>query len=82
MASHLEAIIIADDEESPGLEPGNSRPRRAPRRDYSYRDFESMIGESVGDEADTTPSRKRKRTEAEQLTAMVSVLRSTLFFLD
>ncbi|KAJ5456084.1 uncharacterized protein N7458_004348 [Penicillium daleae] len=78
MASHSNAIIIPDDEE-PCLEPGSSRPRRFPRRDYSYRDFESMIVEAVDDEADTTPSRKRKRTETKEPSTLVPVPHKTFF---
>ncbi|KAJ5971818.1 uncharacterized protein N7479_001736 [Penicillium vulpinum] len=66
MASPSDTIIITDDEELPSLEPGSSRPRRVPRLDYCYRDFESMIVESVADETDTIPSRKRKRTETKE----------------
>ncbi|OQD78930.1 hypothetical protein PENANT_c071G07560 [Penicillium antarcticum] len=66
MASPSDTIIITDDEELPSLEPGSSRPRKAPRRDYSYRNFENMIVEAVADETDTTPSRKRKRTETKE----------------
>jgi hypothetical protein len=66
MSSHSNAIIIADEEELPDLEPGNSRLRRVPRRGYSYPDLESM--EFGDDAADPTPSRKRKRTEKESLT--------------
>ena len=73
MASHSNAIIIADDEELPSLEPGSSRPRRAPRRDYSYREFETLIVEAVDNETDTTPSRKRKRTETKEASALVPV---------
>ncbi|KAJ6001658.1 hypothetical protein N7499_008851 [Penicillium canescens] len=64
MASHSDAIIIADDERLPNPEPGTSRPHRGPRRDYSYPDFESMVFSD--DAADTAPSRKRKRTETEE----------------
>lgn len=70
MASSFDTIVIADDEEFPSLEPGSSRPQRAPRRDYSYRDFESMIIESVNAEADPTPSRKRRRTETKEPSAL------------
>jgi hypothetical protein len=82
MASPSNTTIIADDEELPSLEPGSSRPRKAPRRDYSYRDFESMIVEAVDDETDTTPSRKRKRTETKELSALVPVPHKTFFVLD
>jgi hypothetical protein len=82
MASPSNTIIIADDEEFAGLEAGSSRPRRAPRRDYSYRDFESMIVEAVDGETDTTPSRKRKRTETKEPSALVPVPHMTFFPLD
>lgn len=82
MASPSDTIIITDDEELPSLEPGSSRPRRAPRRDYSYRDFESMIVESVADETDTTPSRKRKRTETKEPSTLVPVPHKPLFVLN
>jgi hypothetical protein len=82
MANPSNPIIIADDEELPSLEPGSSRPRRVPRRDYSYRDFESMVGEAVDEEADTTPSRKRKRTETKEPSTLVPVLYKTFFFLN
>jgi hypothetical protein len=36
MASPSNTTIIADDEELLSLEPISSRPRKAPRRDYSY----------------------------------------------
>ncbi|CAG8091507.1 unnamed protein product [Penicillium nalgiovense] len=67
MASPSDTIVIVDDEIFQSFEPGDSRPRRGPRRDYRYRDFESMIIESNADEVDTTPSRKRKRTESKEL---------------
>ncbi|CAG8902302.1 unnamed protein product [Penicillium egyptiacum] len=69
MASHSNTIIIADDEELPSLQPGGSRPRGGPRCDYSYREFEHMFGET-DDETDTTPSRKRKRTEMKEPSAL------------
>lgn len=47
--------------------------RPFPRRDYSYRDFESMIVEIVDDETDTTPSHKRKRNETKEPSASVPV---------
>lgn len=65
MSSHSNAIVIADDEELPDLEPGSSRLRHVPHRDHSDPDFENM---KFGDDADDrTPSRKRKRTEKESL---------------
>ncbi|KAJ5521452.1 hypothetical protein N7527_005567 [Penicillium freii] len=64
MASHSDAIIIADDKRLPKPEPGTSRPQRGPRRDYSYPDFESLV--FTDNVADTAPSRKRKRTETEE----------------
>lgn len=82
MASSSDTIIITDDKELPRLEAGSSRPRRAPRRDYSYRDFESMIVEAVDYETDTTPSRKRKRTETEEPSALVLVPHNTFFVLN
>ncbi|KAJ5517491.1 hypothetical protein N7527_009051 [Penicillium freii] len=60
MASHSNTIIIADDVELPNPQPGSSRPRRAPRCNYSYEDSESMFIDAADDE---TRSRKRKRTE-------------------
>ncbi|KAJ5981934.1 hypothetical protein N7451_012034 [Penicillium sp. IBT 35674x] len=62
MASPSDTIVIADEED----EPGSSRPQRAPRRDYSYRDFE----------ADMTPPRKRRRTKKEP-SALVPVPHKT-----
>lgn len=73
MASPSDTIVIADDEEFLSLEPGSSRPQRALRRDYSYRDFESMIIESVNADANPTPSRKRRRTETKEPSALVPV---------
>ncbi|KAJ5142460.1 uncharacterized protein N7515_001247 [Penicillium bovifimosum] len=70
MASPSDTIIITDDEELPSLEPDSPRPRRAPRCDYSYREFENMIVEAVGDETETTPSRKRKRIETNEPSAL------------
>jgi hypothetical protein len=67
MASPSDTIVIVDDEVFQSFEPGGSRPRRGPRRDYRYQDFESVIVESNADELDTTPSRKRKRTESKKL---------------
>jgi hypothetical protein len=81
MASPSDTIVITDDEELPSLEPGSSRPRRAPRRDYSYREFENMIVKAV-DETETTPSRKRKRTETKEPSALVPVFHKALFFLN
>lgn len=69
MASHSDAIIIADDERLPNPEPGTSRPQRGPRRDYSYPDFESLV--FTDNVADTAPSRKRKRTETEESSTLV-----------
>lgn len=80
MASHSNAIIIADDEELSSLKLCSSRLRRASRRDYSYRDFESMIVKVVEDEANTTLSRKRKRTETKEPSALVLVPYKTFFF--
>lgn len=82
MASPSDTIIITDDEELPSLEPGSSRPRRAPRRDYTYREFENMIIEAVNDETETTPSRKRKRTETKEPSALVPVPHKAFFFLN
>lgn len=82
MASSFDTIVIADDEEFPSLEPGSSRPQRAPRRDYSYRDFESMIIESVNAEADPTPSRKRRRTETKEPSALVPVPHKIFFIVN
>ena len=82
MASPSDTIIIADDEELPILESGSSRPRRAPRRDYSYPNFENMIVESVDEEADTTLSRKRRRTKTKEPSALVPVPHETLFILN
>lgn len=45
------------------VETGSARPQRAPRRDYSNQDSESVIVEALDDETNTTLSRKRKRTE-------------------
>ena len=75
IASHSDAIIIADDERLPNPEPGTSRPQRGPRRDYSYPD-----SESTGNVADTAPSRKRKRTETEESSTLVRAPRKALFF--
>ncbi|KAJ5447693.1 hypothetical protein N7445_002514, partial [Penicillium cf. griseofulvum] len=66
IASPSDIIIITDNEELPSLELGSLRPRRAPRRDYSYRDFKSIIVELVANKTDTTLSRKRKRTETKE----------------
>jgi hypothetical protein len=76
MASRSNTIIIADDEELPNLQPGGSRPRRAPRRNYNYEDSESMFIDAADDE---TRSRKRKRTEKKKPSALVLVPH-TLFF--
>lgn len=82
MAGPSDTIIITDDEELPSLEPGSSRPRRAPRRDYSYREFENMIIEAVNDETETTPSRKRERTETKEPSSLVLVPHKAFFFLN
>lgn len=69
MSSHSNPITIAGDEEVPRLELGNSRLRRVPRRDYSYPDFESIVfGDST---ADSTQSRKRKRTKTEESSSAI-----------
>ncbi|KAJ5960722.1 uncharacterized protein N7479_007872, partial [Penicillium vulpinum] len=68
--SPSDTIIITDNEELLSLELGSSRPRRAPRCDYSYRDFESIIVESVANKTDTTLSRKYKRTETKELSTL------------
>jgi hypothetical protein len=82
MASPSDTIIITDDEQLPSPEPGSSRPRRAPRRDYSYREFENMINEAVNDETETTPSRKRKRTETKEPSLLVPIPHKAFFFLN
>jgi hypothetical protein len=82
MANPSNTIIITDDEELPGSEPGSSRPLRVPRRDYSYREFESMISEAVNKEADTAPSRKRKRTATMEPSTLVLVPYKRLFFFN
>lgn len=77
MASPSDTILITDDEGLPTPEPGGSRLRQGPRRDYSYPDFESMVFGNDG----TEPSRKRKRTETEESPNLVRDLRNTFFFL-
>ncbi|KAI3136912.1 hypothetical protein CBS147325_7271 [Penicillium roqueforti] len=67
MASYSNTIIIADDEELPNLQPGSSRPRRAPRYNYSYEDSESMFIDVADNE---TRLRKRKRTEKKKPSAL------------
>ena len=79
MPSPSETPIIIDDEELPGLEADILRTRRAPRRDYSYRDFENMIVDAVDNETDTTSSRKRKRTGTKKASALVPVPHETIF---
>lgn len=81
MASPADTIIITDDEELPGHETSSPRPQRAPRRDYSYRDFESMIVDAVEGEVDMTP-RKRKRTEMKESSALVLVPHKIFFVLN
>jgi hypothetical protein len=81
MTSPSDTIVITDDEELPSLELGSSRPRRAPRRDYSYREFEDMIVDGVDDETETTQSRKRKRTKTKEPSALVPVPHNAFFFL-
>ncbi|KAJ5284892.1 hypothetical protein N7524_000198 [Penicillium chrysogenum] len=61
MASPSDTIVIVDDEIFQSFEPGDSRPRRGPRRDYRYRDFESMIIESNADEVDTIAQTEKDR---------------------
>jgi hypothetical protein len=82
MVSPSNTIIIADDNKFVGLELGSLRPRRVPRRDYSYRNFESIIVEVVDGETDKTLSRKRKRTETKELSALVLVPYKTFFVLN
>jgi hypothetical protein len=82
MVSLSDTIIITDDEELLSLELGSSRPRRAPCRDYSYRNFENIIVEVVDDETETTLSRKRKRTETKEPSALVLVPYKAFFFLN
>ncbi|KAJ5971854.1 uncharacterized protein N7479_001772 [Penicillium vulpinum] len=81
MASYSNRIIIPDDEESPSVEPGSSRPRRYPRRDYRYQEFENLLVEAIDDAPNMMPSRKRKRTETEP-SSLVPVPHKTLLFLD
>ncbi|KAJ5188369.1 hypothetical protein N7472_007383, partial [Penicillium cf. griseofulvum] len=64
--SPSDTIIITDNEELLSLELGSLRPRRAPRCDYSYRDFKSIIVESVANKTDIILSRKRKRTKTKE----------------
>ncbi|KAJ5117394.1 hypothetical protein N7448_011026 [Penicillium atrosanguineum] len=82
MAIPSNTIVIADDEELPRLEPGSLRPQRAPRRNYSYQDFESIIIESVNAEADTTPSRKRRGTETKEPSVLVPIPHNMFFLLN
>ncbi|KAJ5593097.1 hypothetical protein N7537_010001 [Penicillium hordei] len=56
MARYSNTIIIPDDEESSSLEPTISRPRRYPRRDYRYQEFESMLVEAIDDAPIMPPS--------------------------
>ncbi|KAF9882691.1 hypothetical protein FE257_005523 [Aspergillus nanangensis] len=74
MTTPSSTIIITDDEELPRLEPDSSRPRWVPRGGYSYQDFESSIVEAVDGETDTTPSRKRKRNETKEPSALDNAL--------
>jgi hypothetical protein len=82
MANPSNTIIITDDEELSSREPGSSRPLRVPRRDYSYGDFESTISEAVNKEADTAPSRKRKRTATMEPSTLVLVPYKRLLFFN
>lgn len=75
MASHRDTIVIPDDEEVPSVEPRSSRFRKTPRHDYSYQNFQKMVAELVDDEAETTTSRKRKRTEMRESSKLVRVPR-------
>ncbi|KAJ5967143.1 hypothetical protein N7501_003391 [Penicillium viridicatum] len=65
MASYSNTIIIPDNEESLNLKLTISRPRRYPRRDYRYQEFESMLGEVIDDIPIIPSLRKRKRTKTE-----------------
>jgi hypothetical protein len=82
IVSPFNTIIITDNEELLSLELGSLRPRRAPRRDYSYRDFKSIIVELVANKTDITLLRKRKRTETKELSILVLVPYKTLFILN
>ncbi|KAJ5768141.1 hypothetical protein N7533_000724 [Penicillium manginii] len=73
MTSPSDTILIDDEEESTSLEPGSSRLRTGARPDYSYQKFENMIDALVDKEGDTTPSRKRRRTETDETSVFVSV---------
>ncbi|KAJ5291443.1 hypothetical protein N7478_000694 [Penicillium angulare] len=71
MASPSDTIIITDDEELPRTEPGGSRaPRRAPRCDYTYSDYEKLFNESI-DATSTNPPRKRRRTTIDGTSSIV-----------
>lgn len=65
----LSAIVIPDDEES-GPEQSHSRPLRASRSDYSYRDWEGTM-----DDAGVTasPAHKRKRLTGGESIASILV---------
>lgn len=82
MVNPSNTIIITDNEELLSLELGSSRPRRVPYRDYSYRDFKSIISEVVDKEADTTLSRKRKRIETKEPSTLVLVPYKIFFLLN
>lgn len=60
----LSAIVIPDDEGS-GPEQGHSRPLRASRPDYGYRDWEDTMGDAAASDnagVATSPAHERKRT--------------------
>ncbi|KAJ5200380.1 hypothetical protein N7472_005584, partial [Penicillium cf. griseofulvum] len=66
IVSPSDTIIITDNEELLSLELGSLRPRRAPRYNYSYRDFKSIIVELVANKTDTILLYKCKRTETKE----------------
>ena len=80
MVSPSDTIVIDDNEEIYRLEPGSLYPRRGLRRDYRYRDFESIIVELNADKADTIPLRKRKRTEIKELSMVLIPPNHSIFF--
>ncbi|KAJ5793399.1 uncharacterized protein N7503_009377 [Penicillium pulvis] len=75
MISPSDTIVIADDEEVLMLKPDSSRPQRAPRRDYSYREFKSIFIELINAQADMTLSRKHRRTKAKEPSTLDDVFK-------
>jgi hypothetical protein len=64
-------IIIADDDGIPSPVLRISRPKRGPRRDYRYLDYERVLAEAIDDTTGSTSPQKKGRTETQERSTLV-----------